>query len=106
MPGNSRWRIAAPSECRVDHPVFWHTDRVIAAVEGEILLLLAHLVTKMCVAPTNVTVNLLAIRVEQKLVVVEPLASFRSIRAVDDIAIQLPGTHFGQIAVPDHVRLI
>jgi hypothetical protein len=60
----------------------------------------------MRVAPTDGSLNLLAIRIEQKFVVIKTMALLGSIRAVDTVSIQLAGTHFWQIPMPHHVSLL
>ncbi len=62
-------------------------------------------VSKMRVAPPDGALNLLAIGIEQKFVVIKTLALVGSIRTIDAVSIQLTGTNLWQISVPYHVSL-
>src|ERR1700691_3404228 len=64
-----------------------------------------HAVSKMRVAPTDGPLNLFSVRIQQQFVMIKTMALLRSVRAVDAVSVQLPGTHLGQIAVPYHVSL-
>jgi hypothetical protein len=63
-------------------------------------------ITEMRITPVNRPLDLFPIRVEKKLVRIEPLPLFWSIRTIDAVSIQLAGTYLGQIAVPHHVGLL
>jgi hypothetical protein len=58
------------------------------------------------VAPTDASLNLFAIGIEKKFVVIEPMPFFRCIRPKHSISVQLAGAHLGQITVPNHVGLL
>ncbi len=62
-------------------------------------------VSEVGVTPADGSLNLLAIGVEQKFVVIESMALLGRVRAKHAVPVQLAGTHFGQVAVPDHVCL-
>jgi hypothetical protein len=106
VPGDFGRRVGSPSECGIDYPVFWHACGIVTPVKRQILLFVSDSVSKVGVAPTNGSVNLLAIRVEQKFVVIKTMASFRRIGTKHPISIQLARAYFRQVTVPDHIGLL
>ena len=106
VPGNSGRRIRSPGEGGVDHAILRHSGSVVAPVERQILLLVSDPVSKVRVAPADGSLNLLAVGIEQKFVVIKTMPLLGSVRAIHSISVQLAGTHFWQIAVPDHVGLL
>jgi hypothetical protein len=52
------------------------------------------------------SLNLLAIRIQQKFVVIKTMALLGSIGAIYPVSVQLAGTSSWQIAVPYHVCLL
>src|ERR1700734_2944338 len=89
VPGNGRWAICAPGESGIDDLILWHSGGIVAAVERKIFLFVPDLVSKMCVAPTDCSVNLLAIGIEQKFVMIKTVALLRGIGPIDAISVQL-----------------
>src|SRR5271155_4991400 len=63
-------------------------------------------VSEVRVTPTDSSLNLLAVGVEQKFVVIKSVPLLRSVGAKHAVPVQLAGTHLGQVAVPDHVCLL
>src|SRR6202158_794533 len=66
---------------------------------------MADSVTERCIVPLQAVLDLLGVRIEQKLMPVESQSLGRIIRAMHPIAIAQPGTRFWQIAMPYLVRL-
>jgi hypothetical protein len=58
------------------------------------------------VAPTDGSLNLLAIGIKKKFVVIKTMALLGGIRAIHPVCVQLTGTYFWQVTVPDHVSLL
>lgn len=106
VPGNTGRLIRSPSESGVDHSILRHSGCVIAPVKRQILLLVPDPIAKMRVAPTDGSLDLLAIRIQQKFVVIKTMALLGSIGARYPISVQLAGTSSWQIAVPYHVCLL
>jgi hypothetical protein len=63
-------------------------------------------VSKVGVAPTDSPLNLLAVGVEKKFVMIKTMALRWRIRAIDPVSVQLAWTDFWQVAVPNHVSLL
>src|SRR5215471_10512654 len=105
VPGRARSAIGSPGKRRIDHDRFRHPGTAVAAVERHILQTMSNSITEMRVAPLRATLDLLGIGIKKKLVVVEA-HPFRGIEwAMDSITIELPGTRFRQITVPNLVSL-
>ena len=106
VPRNSGWRIGSPGESGVDHPVLRHSGGIVAPVKRQVFLLVSDPVSEVGIAPADGSVNLLAIGVEQKFVVIESVALLRRIGPKHAVPVQLAGTYLRQVAVPDHVSLL
>ena len=87
MPGSSGRSVFTPGEGGIHHATLGHAQRAIAAVEGEVSTGVTDAISKMGVAPVKCAVNLLGIRIEQQLVMVEAQATIRLIGPVDAIAV-------------------
>jgi hypothetical protein len=60
----------------------------------------------MGIGPVQCSLNLLAIRIEKKFMGVEAMTVFGGVWTVDSVSVELAGTTFWQIAVPDHISLL
>jgi hypothetical protein len=105
MPGNTGRSIGSPCESGVNHSVLRHSGGIVAPVKRQVLLLVPDPVSKMRIAPPDGPLNLLAVGIKQKFVMIETMTLLGSIRAVDAVSIQLAGTYFRQISVPYHVSM-
>ncbi len=105
-PGHSGRPIVAPGEGLVQHGGQRREAGVVALVERQIGLRVAHAVAPHFVAPARLPGDGLGVGIEQDLVLVEAVAFGRLVGAVHAIAVNLPRQHVGQIGVPDHVGLL
>src|ERR1019366_9796425 len=105
VPRDLGWCIRLPGESGVDHSVLGHSHGIVAPVKRQVLLLVSDPVSEVGVAPPDGSLNLLAIGVEQELVMIKTMALLRGVGAIHPVSVQLARTYFRQIAVPDHVSL-
>ena len=96
--GDLRGPVVAPVEERVDHHVLRHVRR---AVLGIPLPGVGELVVEQRLVPADVTLDRLAVRVEQQLGAVAAQPARRIVRPVHAVAVPLPRRDAGQVAVPD-----
>ena len=106
VPWNPRRRIRSPGKSGVDDPVLGHPSGIVTPIKRQVLLLVSDAISKVRVAPNQWSLDLFAIGIEQKLVGIETMPLLRSIRAIHTVAVYLAGAHFGQVPVPDHIRLL
>src|ERR1700682_6085287 len=92
VPGNLEWCIRFPGESGVDHSVLGHSNGIIAPVKRQVLLPVSDPVSEVGVAPPDGSLNLLAIRVKQELVVIKTMALLRGVRAIHPVSVQLART--------------
>src|ERR1700726_236856 len=81
VPRSLEWCIRFPGESGVDHSVLGHSHGIVAPVKRQVLLPVSDLVSEVGVAPPDVSLNLLAIGVEQELVVIKTMALLRGVGA-------------------------
>ena len=103
VPGPLVGPGAAPGEGGVDHLALGHERRAVALVERQIALGIADPVAEQRVVPAQLAGQRLGVGVDQQLVVVEAMAGFGLVGAVDPVAVELPRAHVRQVAVPDLV---
>ena len=72
MPRCARRAIRAPSERRVNHHSFEHAGATVAAILGKVFVAVTDTIRKKGVMPLQGALNLLGVRIEEKLVVIEP----------------------------------
>ncbi len=77
--------------------------RAVAAVERQVLALVADAVAVERVAPAQRPDQVPGVGVEQQLVRVEAVPFFRPVRPVHAVTVEQPGPRLGQVAVPDAV---
>ena len=96
--GRLRLPVARPVEERVDHDALHHRLRgvVVVARVG-----IAEVVAEHRLAPLDLAIDGLGVRVEQQLVRVEPLPVLGIVGPVHAVAVALPGLHGRQVRVPD-----
>ena len=82
---------------------FGMTKAEVAPVGQEVAARRADPVAESASCHADVAVQRLGVGVDQQLVRVEAVAVLRVVGAVDAVAVELPGPHVGQIAVPDLV---
>jgi hypothetical protein len=82
VPRNLEWCVRFPGESGVDHSVLGHSKGIIAPVKRQVLLPVSDPVSEVGVAPPDGSLNLLAIGVEQELVVIETMALLRGVWAI------------------------
>ena len=103
FPGDARALLVRPSMRDVDDHRLVHVARIVAPVEGQVLLLAAGAVAEMRVVPGEVAGQPLAVGVDQQLRRIEAVPGRRLIRPVHAVAVKLPGRHMRQVDVPDVV---
>jgi hypothetical protein len=106
MPGDVGALVTFPVEIRIDDLTPGHPGRTVAAAEAQILLWTADAVSELSVAPLDPTDDGFGVRVEQQLVRVETVPLVGPVRPMHPVAIQLAGTDFGQIGMPDLIGLL
>ena len=106
VPRDPGWGIRSPGESGVDHAVLRHSGGIVAPVKRQVLLFVSDSVPEVRVAPTDRSLNLLAVRIEQKFVMIKSMPLLGRVWAKHSIPVQLAGTHLGQVAMPDHIRLL
>ena len=87
IPGDVRPPLAAPGECRIDHPAFRHERRAVALVERQVLSLVADRVAEKRVVHSSSPTSCFRIGVEQQLVRVEAVPCLRLVRAMHAVAV-------------------
>jgi hypothetical protein len=92
VPRDLGWCIRFPGESGVDHSVLGHSNGIIAPVKRQVLLPVSDPVSEVGVAPPNGSLNLLAIGVEQELVVIKTMALLRGVWAIHPVSVQLART--------------
>src|ERR1700687_3576961 len=92
VPRDFGWCIRFPRESGVDHSVLGHSKGIIAPVKRQVLLLVSDPVCEVGVAPPDGSLNLLAIGVEQELVVIKTMALLRGVWAIHPVSVQLART--------------
>src|ERR1700686_2979685 len=92
VPRELGWCMRFPGESGVDHSVLGHSNGIIAPVKRQVLLPLSDPVSQVRVAPPDGSLNLLAIRVEQELVVIKTMALPRGVWAIHPVSVQLART--------------
>ena len=102
IPAQPRRPIGAPRESAVDDPALGHVFRAVAFVEGEVVAGL-DLVAEQRRVPVDLADERLGIRVEQQLVMVEPMTLFGRIRAVHAVTVDGAGPRLGHETVEDLV---
>ena len=95
--GGLRGPVVAPVEERVDDHVLRHVPR---AVRGVPLPGVGELVVEQGLVPADVTLDRLAVRVEQQLGAVAAQPARGVVRPVHAVAVPLPGRDTGQVTVP------
>ena len=88
LSGTSRRAVVAPVEVRVVHDRPGHERRAVVVVAR---VLVAEVVREARLVPVDLALDRLGVRVEQQLGRVAPLAALRLPRAVDPVAVALPG---------------
>ena len=101
FPRHLRMPVVAPGVGLVDHHRFEHRARVVAAVERQVLALVADAIGQMRVGPGELAAEPLAVGIDQQLVVIEAVPGLRIVGAVNAIAVELARLGVGQIDVPD-----
>src|ERR1700752_164929 len=89
VPRDAGRRIRSPGKGRIDYAILRHTGGIVAPIERQVFLLVPNSVSELRVAPANEAVNLFAVGIEKKLMVVKSMALFWGIRTVDSVTIQL-----------------
>src|ERR1700722_1306745 len=74
LPSGTRWAVFSPGEGRIDDPASRHERGTVAVVECQVVAGL-ELVAKNRRIPIEIADHRLGVRVEQELVVVEPVAA-------------------------------
>src|SRR5712664_806952 len=92
VPTDLRWCVRFPGESGVDHSVLGHSNGIIAPVKSQVLLPVSDTVSERGVAPPEGSLNLLAIGVEQELVVIKPMALLRGVWTIHPVSVQLART--------------
>ena len=82
---------------------FGMTNAEVAAIHDEIAARRADAIAVTGVVPDDLAVERAGVGVDEQLVGIEAVAVGRVVGAVDAVAVELAGTHVGQIAVPDLV---
>src|SRR5580700_7029611 len=91
VPWNGGRRIRSPGEGGVDDAVLGHARGIVAAIERQVLQLVADAVSELRVGPDERSMHLFAVGIEQKLVGIETMSLFGGIGAVDAVAVDLAG---------------
>src|SRR5579863_760895 len=81
VPWNAGWPVRSPGESGIDHAILRHPGSIVAPVKRQVLLPMPHPISKMGVAPMDGPLNLLAIRIQKKFMVIETMTLLGSIRA-------------------------
>src|ERR1700686_1590281 len=92
VPRDLGWCIRFPGESGVDHSVLGHFHGIIAPIKRQVLLPVSDPVSEVGVAPPKASLNLLAIGVEQELVVIKTMALLRGVWAIHPVSVQLART--------------
>ena len=102
----ARRLVVAPIERRIDHRRFRHSPGIVAEVAVEIAASDPDHIAEHFVGPVDRAGDRLGIRIEQELRAVEAHAALRIVRAVNAIAVKLPGPHVRQKQMPDLVGVL
>src|SRR5581483_8854137 len=92
--------IVAPAEGGIDDDALRHRGGVISAIEGKICPRRADSVGEIRIRPPQRTVESLRVRIQQQLVMVEPVPASGIVWSVNAITVERPGYRFGKISVP------
>jgi hypothetical protein len=106
MPGNIGAAVPLPIKAGIDHLALEHAGCAVATAEAQVLPGAADAVTELGIAPGDGADNRLGVGVEQQLVRIEPVPLLRPVRTMDPVAVQLAGTQFGQVGMPDLIGLL
>src|SRR6201997_860872 len=96
VPRDLGWCIRFPGESGVDHSVLGHSNGIIAPVKRKVLLPVSDPVSEVGVAPPDGSLNLLAIGVEQELVVIKTMTLLRGVWAIHTVSYNWPGRSSGR----------
>ena len=102
-PLGPRRLIVAPGEGVVDDRRQRRQMGIVAGVEGQVGLRIAHPIREHFVGPLRLPNDRLGVGVEENLVRVEAVPFLRLVGPGDAVSVNLPGQDVGQIAVPDKV---
>ena len=86
-PRAGRRAVLAPACCIVDDDAFWNHRRAVAPVHGEVAAKCAEAISEQGVMPAYATKELACIRIDKKLVRVEPMPLLWLIRSMHAIAV-------------------
>ncbi len=106
VPRRPRRAVVAPGEGVVHHDAFRHAARIVAAIEGEVRARASDAVAEVGLVRQEGAAQRLGIRIEQQLVVVEPVPALRLIRARHAKAVELARPHIRHVAVPHAIRIL
>src|SRR6185437_844774 len=97
--------IASPIETGIDDPTFRHERGIIPGVKGKIAPRVPDDIATMKIGPHERSVERARIRIDKKLVRIEPVPGPRIIRTMHAIAIKLPRSYIRKVAVPNVARV-
>src|SRR5437660_1510082 len=100
-PAMSRRAVISPGISGIVDHAFGHHWRTVPPVHGEIAAMSAQTVAEKCIVPDNAAVEPTRVRINQQLIGIETMAFIWGVGAVHAIAVELPGLHALQIAMPD-----
>src|SRR6202034_4372301 len=89
LPRDCRSALLTPGKCLVHHDRLRHPARIVAAIERQVASRASCAITEMSVAPHDPACKLFGIRVDQKLVSVEPVSEFGLVGSMNAIAVKL-----------------
>ena len=106
VQGPAGRRVVPPGKGGVDNRRQRSRRRVVALVEGEVRLRIAHLVPEELVCPMGDAADLLGVGIENDLVRVKPMSFGRLVRTMESVTINLSRPAIRQIHVPDLIGLL
>jgi hypothetical protein len=99
MPRCPRRAVITPAELRFDDASQRREWRTVTFVEIRVVACAVRIAIKRIV-PAQVPADGLCVRIEHDFVRVEPMTPLRLVRAVNSVAVELPGSEVGKIDVP------
>ena len=106
FPRHVGMAVLTPGVGLVDHDRLEHELRVVAAVERQVLALVADPIGEMHVGPLEGAAESHAVGIDQEFVRIETKARLRIVRPVHAVAVELARLRVGQVAVPDILRTL
>ena len=106
VPRRRRRRIVSPAERRIDDHALGHSRRAVLFVARKILIGMTDGVAEQRVAPLNRAGDRLGVGIQKQLGRIESMTFAGLVRPVHPITVKLPRPCFGQVEMPNLVRLL